>query len=91
MELALKSFLAGRGLSDVELRNKYAHDLDKLYEEACKRGLTLNTDPDATRLIKDANRHHEKSLLRYQFTTSFSLPTPEIAFRVIEEILASSN
>src|SRR6516165_5101476 len=66
LELALKSFLAGRGLSDVELRNKYAHDLDKLYEEACKRGLTLNTNPDATRLIKDANRHHEKSLLRYQ-------------------------
>src|SRR6516225_11617379 len=32
LELALKSFLSGRGLSDVELRNKYGHDLDKLYE-----------------------------------------------------------
>src|SRR5215469_15056766 len=91
LELALKSFLAGRGLSDVALRNKYGHDLDKLYEESCKHGLTLNNNPDGTRLIKDANRHHEKSLLRYQFTTSFSLPTPEIAFPVIEEILASSK
>ena len=91
LELALKSFLAGCGLSDVALRNKYAHDLDKLYEEACKHGLTLNNNPDAARLIKDANRHHEKSLLRYQFTTSFSLPTPEIAFPVIEEILAKSK
>ena len=27
LELALKSFLAGRGVSDVELRNKYKHDL----------------------------------------------------------------
>ena len=35
LELALKSFLAGRGLSDVALRNKYVHDLDKLYEDAC--------------------------------------------------------
>src|SRR5215831_7151327 len=64
LELALKSFLAGCGVSDVELRNKYAHDLDKLYEEARKHGLTLN-DPHAARLIKDANQQHEKSLLRY--------------------------
>jgi hypothetical protein len=28
LELALKSFLAGHGLSDVALRNKYGHDLD---------------------------------------------------------------
>ena len=91
MELALKSFLAGRALSDVALRNKYGHDLDKLYEEACEHGLTLNHKSDAARLIKDANRHHDKSLLRYQFEISFSLPTPEIAFRVIEEILANSR
>ena len=90
LELALKSFLAGCGLSDVALRNKYVHDLDKLYEDACKHGLTVSNNPDAARLIKDANRHHEKSLLRYQFTTSFSLPAPEIAFPVIEEILAKS-
>jgi hypothetical protein len=90
LELALKSFLAGRGLSDVELRNKYRHDLDKLYDEACNHGLKLNT-PDAARLIKDANQHHEKSLLRYLFNASFSLPTPEIAFPVIVEILASSK
>jgi hypothetical protein len=89
LELALKSFLAGRGLSDVELRNKYVHDLDKLYEEACTRGLTLN-NTHAARLIKDANQHHEKSLLRYQFTKSFSLPTPEIAFSIIDEILTES-
>jgi hypothetical protein len=90
LELALKSFLAGHGLSDVELRNKYVHDLEKLYEEACRRGLTLN-NTHATRLIKDANQHHEKSLLRYQFTKSFSLPTPEIAFPIIDEILAKSK
>ena len=67
------------------------HDLEKLYEEACKNGLTLNNNPDAARLIKDANRHHEKSLLRYLFNASFSLPTPEIAFPVIVEILAKSK
>jgi hypothetical protein len=65
--------------------------LEKLYEEACKNGLTLNNNPDAARPIKDANHHHEKSLLRYQFTTSFSLPAPEVAFPVIEEILANSS
>jgi len=90
LELALKSFLAGRGVSDVELRNKYKHDLDKLYEEACKHGLTLN-NPHAARLIKDANQHHEKSLLRYLFKASFSLPTPEIAFPIIDEILANNG
>ena len=90
LELALKSFLAGRGLSDVELRNKYRHDLDKLYEEACNQGLQLN-NADAARLIKDANQHQEKSLLRYLFNASFSLPTPEIAFPVIVEILANSK
>ena len=49
LELALKSFLAGRGVSDVELRNKYKHDLDKLYEEACKHGLTLNSPAEEFR------------------------------------------
>ena len=90
LELALKSFLAGCGVSDVELRNKYKHDLDTLYNEACKRGLTLN-NPHASTTIKDANQHHEKSLLRYLFKASFSLPTPEIAFPIIEEILANSK
>ena len=88
LELALKSFLAGRVVPDVQLRNKYMHDLEKLYEEACKHGLALNNTHAAT-LIKDANQHHEKSLLRYLFTKSFSLPTPEIAFPIIDEILAN--
>ena len=86
MELALKAFLAKRGLNAAKLRNKpYGHDLDRLYHEAVKHGLSLS--PMNERVIQAINEYHRKNLIRYEFDKTRTMPVCEGIFPIIETII----
>jgi len=51
MELALKAYLIQRGVSEEDLKDEFRHDINKLVDEAVKRGLTL--PPGSQEMIAD--------------------------------------
>ena len=50
IELALKSFLLFRGVSEGELRKLYGHDLQAAYDDAVKNGLHEIYAPDESEI-----------------------------------------
>jgi hypothetical protein len=88
LELALKAFLAKHGLTRKALRNKpYVHDLDRLYSDAVHRGLSLPAH--SKELIAAVNEYHSTHIIRYEFTTTRTLPTCRTLFSIVEAILAA--
>jgi hypothetical protein len=88
LELALKAFLAKRGLTRKILRKKpYGHDLDHLYSEAVHRGLSL--PPRSKELIAKINASHNTHIIRYEFETTRTVPTCKTVFPIVEAILAA--
>jgi hypothetical protein len=84
LELALKSFLAKRGLSDKKLQKKpFGHNLVNLYEEARKRGLSISLNEDTN--IQWLGEYHNVPL-RYEFRTR-ELPPCDVFFPIVEAIL----
>src|SRR4051812_33242707 len=55
-ELALKSFLAKCGVSEKDLKQKYRHNLVKLFTDAVANGLNVTT-PHAADIIEWINEH----------------------------------
>src|SRR5262245_5535336 len=87
LELALKAFLAKHGVTRETLRKKpYGHDLDRLYSEAVRRG--LSPPPSSKELIAAINEHHSAHIIRYEFATTRTVPTCKSVFPIVEAILA---
>jgi HEPN domain-containing protein len=87
LELALKAFLAKHGVTRETLRKKpYGHDLDRLYSEAVRRG--LSPPPSSKELIAAVNEHHSAHIIRYEFATTRTVPTCKSLFPIVEAILA---
>jgi HEPN domain-containing protein len=88
LELALKAFLAKHGLTRETLRKKpYVHDLDRLYSDALKRG--LSPLPGSKELIAAVNKAHNAHIIRYELATTQTVPTCKSLFPIIEAILAA--
>jgi HEPN domain-containing protein len=88
LELALKAFLAKHGLTRETLRKKpYVHDLDRLYSDALKRGLSL--PPRSKEQIAAVNKSHNAHIIRYEFATPRTVPTCKTLFPIVEAILAA--
>jgi hypothetical protein len=86
MELALKAFLAKRGMTAAKLRIKpYGHDLERLYHEAVKNGLSLS--PMDEKVIQAINEYHHKNLIRYEFDRTRTMPVCGGIFPVIDTII----
>jgi hypothetical protein len=88
LELALKAFLAKHGLTRKALRKRpYVHDLDRLYSDAVQRGLSL--PGHSKQLIAAVNEYHNAHIIRYEFTTTRTVPTCATLFPIVEAILAA--
>ena len=91
LELALKAFLAKNGLTNNELWKTHGHDLDSLYGEARKRGLSISF-PNVAVTIEWVNEYHDKgALLRYDFENPRALPMCETLFPIVEAILVATK
>ena len=92
LELGLKAFLAKHGLTNEQLRKKpFSHNLVNLYNEACKRGLSISL-PNIEDTIAWINEYHDQgSLLRYDFTNARELPMCTTLFPIVEAILVASK
>jgi HEPN domain-containing protein len=82
LELALKSYLAQKGLSGKKLKDKYGHDLEKLYKKA-KEFELKNDNVD---IAKWAGEYHAV-VIRYDFAGFKFLPNSSKLFEVINAIL----
>jgi hypothetical protein len=63
------------------------HDLDRLYSDALKRG--LSPLPGSKELIAAVNKAHNAHIIRYEFATTRTVPTCKSLFPIIEAILAA--
>lgn len=92
VELALKAFLAQRGVSKEVLRFRpYGHDLSSLYEAAQQRGMLLNIS-DAKETLAWANEwHHDDAKLRYEFIDERTLPICATLFPLVEAIITAAS
>lgn len=92
IELGLKAFLIKCWLSEEELRKKkFGHDLDRLYDEAVKRGLSLNVE-NAEKLLVWVNEWHNEGVkIRYQFIGERTLPICATLFPLVEAIISASK
>ena len=67
IELALKAFLATKGLSLKDAKPKYGHDLNKLLSSAKREGISsivsINTTEEGA--IKKANSYYKKKSFEY--------------------------
>jgi hypothetical protein len=63
IELALKAYLAMYGATPEKLKNNFRHKLDKLVDEAAKKGLPLTATTQET--IKLLNKAHTGYRHRY--------------------------
>ena len=92
IELALKAFLAKRGLSNAALaRSPYSHNLVKLCAEARAQGLRL-TVHNADALIEWINEYHDEgAAIRYKFAEQTEIPNCTTLFPIAEEILTASK
>jgi hypothetical protein len=85
LELSLKAFLAKHQLSEKELRSRYGHDLDCLYNKAIEVGLHLSV-PNPKKTIARVNKYHSENALRYDLSTR-TLPAGSAVLEVIDAIL----
>ena len=86
IELALKGYLVHSGVSERELKRRFSHDLEKLFAEAKKRGLTVNA-AHVDELVAWANEYHKDGLIRYDIASFRELPMCEVLFPIIDAIV----
>jgi hypothetical protein len=90
IELALKGYLLqnAAGLNEKKLKDRFSHNLEKLYAAAKANGLNVQANNDAE-LIKWANEHHNFGLLRYNIENFKELPYCTDIYPIIDAILAA--
>ncbi len=88
LELGLKAFLIRYGMTEEDLSKRpYGHDLERLYSEALRHGLSLRF-ADANKMIAWCNEWHSGRIkIRYKFTETRTLPMCRVVFPLIEEII----
>jgi hypothetical protein len=88
LELALKAFLARKGLTETALSKKpYGHNLVALYSEAVKWGFSLPFPR-----VEHLNKYHRSGAsLRYNFSEMRDLPLCSDLFPMISELLNASK
>ena len=88
LELALKAFLARKGLTETALSKKpYGHNLVALSSEAVKRGFSW-----PVRGVEHLNKYHcYDASLRYNFYEMRDLPLCSDLFPMISELINASK
>lgn len=81
LELILKSFLSNKGVKKELLKDKYRHDLIKIYRDSEKLGLNaFNLDRQkeiqARQTIEMFNKAYMKNVFRYYKQQTYWLPLP---------------
>ena len=76
IELSLKAFLFGRGVTVNHLWNKYSHDLEKLITESRRRklGREVKLSKGHISAIKILNAPYKHKLLEYSEVGTYTLP-----------------
>jgi hypothetical protein len=90
IELSLKAFLLGRGMSIGKLRNKpFGHNLVSLVAEARRRrlGLVLKLTRQDLLVLELLNECYSVKELEYSFTGARSLPRYPLAVAVASKLL----
>ena len=93
IELFLKSFLRGNGLSLNELRRKISHDLDKALRKSRNleiQRLVFLTAEEITSLAL-LNRYYSKKRLEYPLVGMYKLPSFHLIFGIAEKLMTSLN
>jgi hypothetical protein len=88
IELALKSYLHDRGRSLKKLKDKFGHNLDKLFAEAQAKGL-LVPNPNAQSVISRLNNAGERARIRYEF--NFEMPLIGDALETARSVLDATR
>jgi hypothetical protein len=86
IELALKGYLIHSGLTEKKLREKFSHDLEKLFAKAKARGLVVNL-PHVDEIIAWSNEYHKDGLIRYDIGQFSELPKCEVLFPIVDVIV----
>lgn len=68
VELFLKSFLLAQGLTVPELKRRFGHDLDGLFQEAQRRGLSklIGADVKHSGIVRILNFDYQNKRLEYR-------------------------
>jgi hypothetical protein len=92
IELALKAFLIGKGLTTAKLKKPpFGHNLVKLYEIAQKHGLRLPV-ADVDKFLAWINEYHDRdALIRYEFTTTRTLPMVEVLSPIVAALIDAAK
>ena len=92
LELSLKYISGEQGDDGGRIAlSPYGHNLQKLLDEAGRRGLSVSS-PHARDYVEWLNVYHDKgSLLRYDFAHTRELPMCKAIFPIIEEISSASR
>jgi hypothetical protein len=68
-------------------KRPYGHELDHLYREAVARGLSLSIVEVQGKVAWLNEYHNRDALLRYDATTTRTLPKCAVYFEIIDAIL----
>ncbi len=92
IELALKAFLIGKGLTIANLKKRpFGHNLVNLYATAQQHGLRLSV-PDADKFLAWINEYHDRdALIRYEFTKTQTLPMVEVLFPIVAALIEATK
>jgi hypothetical protein len=89
VELFLKSALLKRGFTVDELKNSYAHDLQRLLEALQKKGVMVTHE--TVSMINGLHSQHKNHALRYSALLDDGqatyLPPPSLVHQMLEELL----
>jgi hypothetical protein len=92
IELALKAFLIGQGFTSAKLKKSpFGHNLVKLYETAQNHGLRLPV-ADVDKFLVWINEYHNRDgLIRYEFTTTRTLPTVGVLTPIVAALIDAAK
>ena len=84
IEMALKSYLLRRGVTEQQLK-RMGHDLPDLLNQARARGLMTN-DPDTDHIITELGKATHKAAIRYDMPYQMPMPKDvrDVAVAIIE-------
>jgi hypothetical protein len=88
LELALKSYLASKGMPALTLKKKYSHRLSKMLVEARKHGLTVEIE-DIDELLVWVDELHGNGSVKYGLEPFQMLPSCSDLLFVADQILQS--
>jgi hypothetical protein len=87
VELLLKSALLKKGFTKTDLKKyDYRHNLNLLLEALQAKGVSVTSD--AVSMINGLHSQHQTHALRYKVIINPNMPSPHLAFTVLDELLA---